>query len=330
MTRPETFEELRAALVAEGCFTARPLGSVVSFVAHLAASGALFWASAASARLTHGAASAALFVAASFAFYRIGWLMHDAAHGGVFATPAGNRRFAAITAATLGEFVSGWRYGHNRHHASTNIRGRDMDQAERWDPERRYRTLPGAFVGLLLFSRFRGRTLPKTLILLGLRDGYFCYVHHRAAFPAELAAVLTSFGAQIAALTWLFGAFGPLLFLAHTAIGMVYLNTVFTGNHYELPTFDEAEAKAVPFADLQILTTRNYAGGALGHFVFGGLGSHVEHHLFPAMPRYHLRRASPLVRAFCEARGLPYRVEPFSQAILAALRFHVDRPGASS
>ncbi len=328
MTGPSTFEELRAALVAEGCFTPRPLGSALSFVAHLAGSGALFWASA---RLVHGAASVLLFVAASLVFYRIGWLMHDAAHGGVFASAAANRRFASVTAGTLGEFVSGWRYGHNRHHAATNVRGRDMDQAERWDAERRYRTLPGAFVGLLLFSRFRGRYLPKTLVLLCVRDGYFAFRHDRAAFPAELAAVLTSLVAQIAAITWLFGAVGPLLFLAHTAIGMVYLNTVFTGNHYELPAFDEAEAKAIPFADLQILTSRNYAGGALSHFVFGGLGSHVEHHLFPAMPRCHLRRASPLVRAFCEARGLPYRVEPFHRTILSALRFHVDAlPGAPS
>lgn len=37
-------------------------------------------------------------------------------------------------------------------------------------------------------------------------------------------------------------------------------------------------------------------------------------------------RAAPLVRAFCGARGLPYRVEPFSRAILGVLRFHVDGP----
>lgn len=321
MTAPSTFEELRAALVAQGCFTPRPLGSVLSYAAHLAASGALFWASA---RLLHGAASAAIFVSASLLFYRIGWIMHDAAHGAVFATPAGNRRFAALTAGTLGEFVSGWRYGHNRHHAATNVRGRDTDQAERWDPERRYRTLLGAFVGLLLFSRFRGRYLPKTLLLLGVRDGFLAHHHDRAGFRAQLCAVTASLSAQIGALTWLFGAWGPLLFLGHTMIGMVYLNTVFTGNHYELPTFDEAQAKELAFADLQILTTRNYAGGALSRFLYGGLEAHIEHHLFPAMPRCHLHRAAPLVRAFCEARGLPYRVDPFPRAVLAALRYHLD------
>jgi fatty acid desaturase len=321
VTGPETYEELRAALVAEGCFEPRPVRSVLSFVAHLALSGALFFAAA---RSLHGALAVAAFVAGSFLFYRIGWIMHDAAHGGVFASPLANRRFAALTAGVLGEFPSGWRYGHNRHHAATNVRGRDGDQAERWDPERRYRTLAGAFVGLLIFSKVRGRYLPKSLLLLCLRDGWFCWRHHRASFPMELAAVLLSLGAQIGGLTWLFGAVGPLLFLAHTTVGMVYLNTAFTGNHYDLPSFDVAEAETMAFADMQIISSRNYAGGVASRFLYGGLESHIEHHLFPAMPRCHLRRASPLVRAFCEARGLPYRVAPFSRAVLAALRYHVD------
>ena len=29
--------------------------------------------------------------------------------------------FAALTAGALGEFPSGWRYGHNRHHAAPNV-----------------------------------------------------------------------------------------------------------------------------------------------------------------------------------------------------------------
>lgn len=316
-----TFEELRRAVEADGCYETRPLASVLSFVVHVAASAALFWASA---RLVPAAAAPLVFVLASFLFYRIGWLMHDAAHGGTFAGPAANRRFALLCAGVLGEFASGWRYGHNRHHAAPNVRGRDMDQSERWDPERRYRTLAGAFVGLLLFSRFRGRYLPKTLLLVGLRDGYFCFRHHRSRFAGELATVLLGFGAQLAGFIWLFGWAGPIVFFAHTAIGLLYLNTVFSGNHYELASFSEEEAESIPFADLQIMTTRNYAGGVLARFVFGGLENQIEHHLFPSMPRHQLRRAAPRVRAFCEARGLPYRVDPFGRAILAVLRFHLE------
>jgi fatty acid desaturase len=40
-------------------------------------------------------------------------------------------------------------------------------------------------------------------------------------------------------------------------------------------------------------------------FLMGGLNYQIEHHLFPSMPRPNLRRAQPLVRAFCAERGVP-------------------------
>ena len=268
MVALSSFEDLRREVEHAGCFEKRPLTAVVSLVAHVAASGALFLVSAAT---ENPLAAVVCFVIASFLFYRLGWLMHDAAHGGVFATAAGNQRFAALTAGILGEFPSGWRYGHNRHHATPNVRGRDLDQSERWDPERRYRTRLGAFVGVLLFSKFRGRYLPKTLLLLGLRDGYFCYRYHREAFVPELLGSLSGLGGQLAFMCVAFGVWGPLLFLAHTSIGMLYLNTAFAGNHYDLESFDAAQAEGIPFDELQVPTTRNYRRGALARFVFRGL-----------------------------------------------------------
>jgi fatty acid desaturase len=321
-----SFEDLRREVEQAGCFQRRPIVAITSLVAHVAASGALFLVSATA---ENALAATVCFVVASFLFYRLGWLMHDAAHGGVFETASGNRRFAAITAAILGEFPSGWRYGHNRHHATPNVRGRDLDQSERWDPERRYRTRAGAFVGVLLFSKFRGRYLPKTLLLLGLRDGYFCYRFHRDAFARELIGSLAGLGGQLVFMCVLFGVWGPLLFLAHTSIGMVYLNTAFAGNHYDLESFDEAQADGIPFEDLQARTTRNYRGGALARFVFGGLENQLEHHLFPGMPRAGLRKAAPFVRAFCAARGLPYHEASFSSAVAGVLRFHLKRGNAS-
>jgi fatty acid desaturase len=40
--------------------------------------------------------------------------------------------------------------------------------------------------------------------------------------------------------------------------------------------------------------------------VYGGLNYQIEHHLFPSMPRSNLRRAQPLVRAYCAERGISY------------------------
>ncbi len=318
----DDFTALRRRVAAAGCFDRAPLRSVTSLVAHVIGAAAL---SVASARGPLWA-TAPLFLAASFLFYRIGWLMHDAAHGGVFVSAAGNHRFAALCAGVLGAFPSGWRYGHNRHHAAPNVRGRDLDQSERWDPSRRYGDSLSAFVGLLLFSKFRGVYLPKTLLLLGLRDGYFCFRHARSSFVRELVCSLGSLALQATFFAVLFGWKGPLAFLVHTIIGLLYLNTAFAGNHYDLESFDEAEAVRIDFAELQIRTTRNYPPGPLAGFVFGGLEYQIEHHLFPNMPRRGFARAAVEVRAFCAARGLRYEVKPFDECIRGVLRFHVDPP----
>ncbi len=318
------FFALRDELRTRGCFEHAPWRSVVSLAVHLGLAGAAFWLCSRASLVL----SVVLFVLGSFFFYRIGWLMHDAAHGAVFATAKGNRRFAALTAGILGEFPSGWRYGHNRHHAAPNVRGRDMDQAERWDPTRRYSSVLGGAIGLYLLTKYKGVYLPKTLLLLGLRDGYFCKRHAPRSFRRELAGSLAGFAAQVGAFAWVFGAWGLLLFVAHTCIGMLYLNSAFAGNHYDLPSFDEASADELDFAELQIRTSRNYAGGWAARYVFGGLEHQIEHHLFPAMPRHRLASAEPFVRRYCERRGLPYEVLPFSECMARVLRFHLDeKPG---
>jgi len=53
-------------------------------------------------------------------------------------------------------------------------------------------------------------------------------------------------------------------------------------------------------------TTMNVDCPAYLDWVHGGLQFQVEHHLFPRMPRVHLRKVMPLVKQFCEENGLDY------------------------
>jgi fatty acid desaturase len=47
-------------------------------------------------------------------------------------------------------------------------------------------------------------------------------------------------------------------------------------------------------------------GGRWADFALGGLNYQIEHHLFPSMPRPHLRRAQPIVHDFCVEHGISY------------------------
>jgi fatty acid desaturase len=52
--------------------------------------------------------------------------------------------------------------------------------------------------------------------------------------------------------------------------------------------------------------SRNISGGRVIDIFMGGLNHQVEHHLFPSMARPHLRKAQPLVAAYCADQQVPY------------------------
>lgn len=315
------YTDLRDRLLERGCFDYSPTRAVLDLIVTLGLSTALFLAAA---RLD-AALAAPLFVLASVVFFRLGYLMHDGAHGGIFGEPARDRRFTRLACAILGAVPSGWRYGHNRHHAAPNVRGIDGDQSERWQPDARYPSYLAAFLAILIFRRVRGVRLPRSVLMLWIRDGFHAKRHAPERVVGEVLGAVFGQLLQLAFFCLVFHAWGPLLYLVHTHIGLVFLNAVFLGNHYDLPSFDAPAHRALEFAELQIVTSRNYPPSRLGDFFHGGLGYQIEHHLFPDLPRHRLRRAAPHVRAYCAARGLPYHEAPFLDCILRALRFHVVR-----
>lgn len=316
---PATIAELRQALEAGGCFDYRPWWTVIAAIANVAAGLACFIAAT---RLPWPLA-VPVFVAGSMLYYRLGWFMHDAAHGAVFATATANCCFAYVVGTVFGEFVSGWKYGHGLHHRHPNVRGLDRDKKERWDPALRFRTRTRAALNIFLLVRVYGLVLPRFGLLLLLRDGVYCWRSARRRFAFELALILLGHGLQIAFFVALAGRAGVWLYLAHHYIGIVYLNLVFAGNHYDLPNYEIENARTMPFDELQVRTARNYTDDLWTRFVCGGLEHQIEHHLFPSMPRRNFGRAAPLVRAYCEARGLPYECMPFLDATGRVLDYHV-------
>lgn len=317
------YAELHPRLLAAGCFRPAPVPVLLDLSATLIVSAVSFVVAA------HVPALFAipLFVIGSFFFYRVGWTLHDAAHGSVFFERRNDEALTTLCGLIMGEFPSGWRYGHNLHHKAPNVRGIDRDKSERWDPALRFSSPAAAFVHVLLLVR-RGRlVLPRNLLLLGLRDGVYAWRYARGRFPRELALVVVSHALQIAGFLVVFGprmgAFALLLHAVHTTIGALYLNTIFAGNHYDMPTFDAPAHLAVDAAALQIVTASNYEGGAGMMFLCGGLEKQIEHHLFPRMPRHHLHTAAPIVRRFAEEKGLPYVERSLTEAIAAVVRFHV-------
>src|SRR6185437_872829 len=82
----------------------------------------------------------------------------------------------------------------------------------------------------------------------------------------------------------------------------VYMGMSFAPNHKGMPLVPQG-AK-LDFLRRQVLMSRNIRGNRTLDFLMGGLNYQIEHHLFPSMPRPHLRRAAPTIRAFCDEYGV--------------------------
>jgi fatty acid desaturase len=83
----------------------------------------------------------------------------------------------------------------------------------------------------------------------------------------------------------------------------VYLGCCFAPTHKGMPLLGPGDR--LDFLRRQVLTSRNIRCGRWVDLAMGGLNYQIEHHLFPSMPSPTLRRAQPLVRAFCLGHDLP-------------------------
>lgn len=61
----------------------------------------------------------------------------------------------------------------------------------------------------------------------------------------------------------------------------------------------------------QVNGTMNWSCPAWLDWFHGGLQFQIEHHLFPALPRHNLRKASLLVQPLCQEFNLHYHSPSF-------------------
>ena len=272
-------------------------------------------------------------------FGQIGFLGHDAGHRQVFATHRANY-VLGVLCGNLGIGLSyGWWTGkHSRHHAHPNTEGVDPDvmigplafsgtraQAGRGVQRILFRYQAYLLVPLLFFE---GVSLHVSSIGALLRqarrpgtspqgDG-----RHWAWEAGLLAVHVTGYlGAVFLVLS---PVRAVLFILVQQGLFGFYLGCSFAPNHKGMPVL--AAGDKVDFLRRQVLTSRNVRGGWLTDFALGGLNYQIEHHLFPSMPRPSLRRAQPLVAAFCAEHGLPYCQATLFGSYAQALR-HLNEVG---
>lgn len=247
-------------------------------------------------------------------FTQIAMLGHDAAHRQIFRSG----RWNDWTSLVIGNLMVGmsygwWQHKHTRHHANPNKVGADPDielpvisvtpdQADRRRAARR-----GAlgwamahqgvfFFPILLFEGLSLHASSVQRVLsrepLRRRSVEIAFLAVRlVAFPLLVFLVLSP-GIAFAFLGVQLGLFG------------VYMGMAFAPNHKGMPIVPADVT--LDFLHRQVLMSRNIRGNRLLDTAMGGLNYQIEHHLFPSMPRPHLRAASGLIERYCHEQGVVY------------------------
>jgi len=254
-----------------------------------------------------------LFTAAGFAilFTQIAFLGHDAAHRQIFVSGKWNDWICLI----LGDLFVGmsygwWQHKHTRHHANPNKIDADPDI-----------DLP------VIAVTAEKAALPRGPIVRWLRShqGVFFFpilllegvsLHASGVRRVTTREHLARRWVEIAFLLVRLGGFAAIVFLVLSpgiaAVFLVvqlglfgfYMGVSFAPNHKGMPIVPRTVT--LDFLRRQVLMSRNVRGGRFVDVLLGGLNYQIEHHLFPSMPRPHLRKAAPLIAAYCAEKGVPY------------------------
>ncbi len=263
-------------------------------------------------------------------FTQIAFVGHDAGHRQIFRARHANDLVGLIHANLLVGVSFDWWVGkHNRHHSNPNH--------EDLDPDISITAL--AFTadqatskhGLVrLIARYQGWLFFPLLLLeaahLHVASAKAIVQGRGRTNAVEGLLLLTHLAAYLAALLVVLSPLQAVAFIVvHQGLFGLYLGCSFAPNHKGMPTLTDADQ--LDFLRSQVLTSRNVAGSRLVHFLLGGLNYQIEHHLFPNMPRPNLRRAQPLIRAFCEQHDLPYTEASLFGSYAEAVR-HLHAVGA--
>lgn len=240
---------------------------------------------------------------------QVAFVAHEASHRQIFESGPANDRLGRILAdGVVGISYAWWMTKHTRHHANPNTVGKD----------------PDIEIDTISFMEEDAAKAKGVLAFITRRQGYLFFpLLTLEGLNLHFRSIQTLFTTENVDKRWLeftliglrLGIYLAILFtflpvgMAFAFLGVqmavfgVYMGASFAPNHKGMPLI--AEGAKVDFLSKQVLTSRNIRGRGMSYFM-GGLNYQIEHHLFPSMPRPHLKHAREIVIEHCKTIGVPY------------------------
>lgn len=243
-------------------------------------------------------------------FTQFAFLAHEASHRQVFESGKANDAAGRILADLfVGISYSWWMSKHSKHHANPNTVDKDPDIEPDFIvfQEEHASALKGVAAFL---ARRQGWLFFPALLLEGLNLHIHAFktVFSRGKVDRRALEIvlLVVRNAGFLAVVFTFLPLGMAFAFVGVQLAVfgLYMGASFAPNHKGMPVLPKDSR--VDFLRRQVLTSRNIRGGAGMNIFMGGLNYQIEHHLFPSMPRPHLRRAGEIVREYCASKNIVY------------------------
>ncbi len=265
---------------------------------------------------------------------QVAMLGHDAAHRQIFRSG----RWNDWTSLIIGNLFVGmsygwWQHKHTRHHANPNKIGTDPDielPVISFTPDQADRRRASRSGALGWMMAHQGVFFFPILLLEGLSLHASSVRRVFSPEPLRRRAVEIAFIAVrlIGYVLLVFLVLSPGIAFAFLGVQLglfgVYMGMSFAPNHKGMPLVP-ADVK-VDFLRRQVLLSRNVRGSRVLDTVMGGLNYQIEHHLFPSMPRPHLRAASRMIAPYCRDHGVAYTETGLWQSYGIVIRY-INRVG---
>ncbi|XP_061374947.1 delta(8)-fatty-acid desaturase 1-like [Gastrolobium bilobum] len=277
-----------------------------------------------------------------FFWIQSGWIGHDSGHYQIMTNRCFNR-FAQILSGNClaGISIAWWKWNHNAHHIACN----SLD----FDPDLQH--MPFFVVSSKFFNSITSYFYDRKMNFDCVSRFLVSY-QHWTFYPVMCFARINLFAQSFSLLLsnrkvpnrgqellglLVFWIWYPLLVSCLPNWGerilFVIASFAVTGiqhvqfclNHFSSSVY-VGPPSAGDWCEKQTGGTLDVKCSSWMDWFHGGLQFQVEHHLFPRLPRDHLRKISPLVKELCKKHNLPYNCVSFWKA--NALTIHTLRNAA--
>ncbi|KAJ8773610.1 hypothetical protein K2173_005856 [Erythroxylum novogranatense] len=265
-----------------------------------------------------------------FLWIQSGWLGHDSGHYNIMTSPGFNRFVQVLTGNCLtGISIGWWKWNHNAHHIACN----SLD----FDPDLQH--MPLFAVSSKFFSSLESFFYDRKMNFDSFARFLVSY-QHLTFYPVMCFARINLFAQSFLLLfskkrvpnreqeilgLIVFWIWYPLLVSCLPNWGervmFVVASFALTGiqhvqfclNHFSTNVY-VGPPRGNDWFEKQTKGTLDIMCSSWMDWFHGGLQFQVEHHLFPRLPRCHLRTISPFVRELCKKHNLPYNIASFWKA----------------